>query len=122
MAKSGLKRVSAFFFATAAGREPVREWLKQLLRDDRREVGRSLMTLEFAWPVGMPLSRPRGKGLHELRVTLAAGREARVFFYVDRSERLILLHAFIKRSRSTPKHDLELARERMREHQRSTLQ
>ena len=88
MAKSGLKRVSAFFFATAAGREPVREWLKQLLRDDRREVGRSLMTLEFAWPVGMPLSRPMGN----------------------------------KRSRSTPKHDLELARERMREHQRSTLQ
>ncbi|MET0987201.1 MAG: type II toxin-antitoxin system RelE/ParE family toxin [Steroidobacteraceae bacterium] len=89
-------------------------------RDDRRDVGRSLMTLEFGWPIGMPLSRPMGRGLHELRVSISGAREARIFFYVDGKERLILLHAFIKRSRTTPKRELDLARQRMTQHQRSS--
>jgi phage-related protein len=79
------------------------------------------MTLEFSWPVGMPLSRPMGQGLHELRVTISGNRAARVFFYVDRKQRLILLHAMTKARRATPKTDLDLAQRRMREHQRSTL-
>jgi phage-related protein len=90
-----------------------------LAREDRREVGRSLMSLEFGWPIGMPLSRAMGKGLHELRVTIGRRRAARVFFYLDRKQRLVLLHAIIKQSQTTPKRDLDLARERMQEHQRS---
>lgn len=119
MRTSRLKRVPAFFFANQSGHEPVREWLMALERNDRRIVGRALMTLEFGWPVGMPLSRPMGNGLHELRVIVSSRREARVFFYIDRGQRLILLHAIIKTTRSTPRHDLDLARRRMREHQRS---
>lgn len=119
MRRSGMKRVQAFFFATEFGREPVREWLLNLDREDRREIGRSLMTLEFGWPVGMPLARAMGQGLHELRVGLTEHRNARIFFYVDLEQRLILLHAFIKRSRTTPIRDLELARQRMRAHRRS---
>ena len=119
MKSSGMKRVQAFFFATQSSHEPVREWLKALDREDRRDIGRDLMTLEFGWPIGMPLARAMGDGLHELRVKLARNRNARILFYVDREERLILLHAFLKRSRTTPKRDLDLARQRMREHQRS---
>jgi phage-related protein len=119
MSGSSLKRVYAFFFATESGREPVREWLLELDREDRRQVGHELMTLEFGWPIGMPLARAVGRGLHELRVVISSDREARVFFYVDRKQRLILLHAIVKRSRSTPKQELDLARRRMREHQRS---
>jgi phage-related protein len=118
MRTSRLKRVPAFFFASQSGHEPVREWLMALERGDRKVIGRALMTLEFGWPVGMPLSRPMGHGLHELRVTASSRREARVFFYIDRQERLILLHSIIKTARSTPRHDLDLARRRMREHQR----
>ncbi len=121
MGRPRLKRVQAFFFATESGHEPVREWLIALDREDRREIGRSLMTLEFSWPVGMPLSRPMGRGLHELRVTISGNRSARIFFYVDRKQHLILLHAMMKASRATPSKDLDLARRRMREHQRSAL-
>jgi phage-related protein len=119
MVASGLKRIEARFFLTEAGREPVHEWLFELDRNDRREIGRDLMTLEFGWPIGMPLSRSMGSGLHELRSSISGGRECRLFFYIDRHERLVLLHAFIKRSRATPKRDLNLARARMRQHQRS---
>lgn len=119
MVASGMKRVQTRFYVTEAGREPVRDWFLELDRTDRRDVGRDLMTLEFGWPVGMPLSRPMGAGLHELRSSISGGRECRIFFYVDRLQRLILLHAFIKRSRTTPRRELDLARERMRQHQRS---
>jgi phage-related protein len=120
MVASGLKRVEAFFFVTESGREPVRDWLLDLDRVDRRDIGRDLMTLEFGWPVGMPTSRPMGAGLHELRSSISGGRETRILFYVDRHERLILLHSLIKQSRTTPKRDLDLARERMKKHQRSS--
>src|SRR4051794_31857256 len=108
-----MKRVHAFFYSSRSGREPVREWLMTLSKDDRREVGRMLMTLEFGWPVGMPLSRPMGRGLHELRADLEEQRRARVFFYVDSQQRLILLHAFVKKTRATPERELEIARNRM---------
>src|SRR4051812_21086800 len=91
-----LKRVRVFFFRSQGSREPVKEWLMDLSRDDRREVGRDLMTLEFGWPVGMPVSRPMGQGLHELRVKLSGNRAARAFFYIDTQERLVLLHALRK--------------------------
>jgi hypothetical protein len=90
MVASGLKRIEARFFVTDVGREPVREWLFELDRNDRRQIGRDLMTLEFGWPIGMPLSRSMGAGLHELRSSISGGRECRLFFYVDRHERLVL--------------------------------
>ena len=90
-----------------------------LSKDDRREVGRMLMTLEFGWPVGMPLSRPMGRGLHELRADLSGQRRARVFFYIDSEHRMILLHAFVKKTRATPANELEIARKRMADHHRS---
>lgn len=119
MVASGMKRVEAHFFVSQSGREPVRDWLFGLDRADRREIGRDLLTLEFGWPVGMPLSRPMGGGLHELRSSISGGRECRIFFYVDHTERIVLLHAIIKRSKTTPKRELDLARERMKQHQRS---
>ncbi len=33
------KRISAFFYRTEAGREPVRDWLKELSKEDRRLIG-----------------------------------------------------------------------------------
>lgn len=119
MDKSRMKRVQAYFFATQSGHEPVREWLMGLTREDRREAGRSLMTLEFGWPVGMPLARAMGRGMHELRVAMEGNRNARIFFYIDSEQQIVLLHAFIKQTQTTPKQELDLARQRMRQHQRS---
>jgi hypothetical protein len=43
-----LKRVPAFFYALPSGREPVREWLKDLPDDDRKIVGEDIKDVEFA--------------------------------------------------------------------------
>ena len=51
------KILPAIFYRTAAGSEPVRDWLKGLSRDDKRIVGQDIATVEFGWPVGMPHCR-----------------------------------------------------------------
>ena len=112
------KRVPAIFFRTEAGGEPVREWLKGLSRDDRKHIGEDVKTVEFGWPIGMPVCRSLGGGVYEVRSTLAHNRIARVLFYIDKKGRMVLLHGFIKKTQKTPYEDLELARNNKSRHQK----
>ena len=109
-----MKRLPAVFYALPSGREPVREWLRQLDAEDRKIIGEDIKDVEFAWPIGMPLCRSLGDGLWEVRSDLTDGRAARVLFCVA-SERMVLLHAFIKKTQKTPATDLKLAQKRMKE-------
>src|SRR5579872_5384847 len=114
----GGKRVTVVFFRTLAGGEPVRQWLKSLpLDEDRKRIGADIKTVEFGWPVGMPVCRPIGDGIYEVRTHLTQNRIARVLFYVDGKQRMILLHGFIKKTQKTPDEDLELARKNKSKHQ-----
>jgi phage-related protein len=108
-----LKRLPAFFYALPSGREPVRDWLKGLPKDDRKIVGEDIKDIEFAWPIGMPLCRLLGRGW-EVRSTLTQGRIARVLF-CEQEGKMVLLHAFIKKTQKTPPADLELALRRKKE-------
>lgn len=113
------KRVPAIFFKTEAGGEPVRDWLRGLpSAEDRKRIGADVKTVEFGWPVGMPVCRPLGDGIFEVRTSLAQNRIARVLFYIDKKGRMVLLHGFIKKTQKTPDEDLELARSNKRKHQR----
>ena len=107
-----MQRVSVRFFALTSGREPVRDWLLSLRADERKIIGDDIRTMQFGWPVGMPLVRKLDTGLWEVRVTLASGI-ARVFFTLVENE-AILLHGFIKKSQKTPLTELETARKRKR--------
>ena len=97
----------AVFFRTETGREPVREWLKDLPKDERRIIGEDIMTVQFRWPLGMPLVDNLGSGIWEIRSRLA-NRIARTLFFVHQEE-IILLHGFIKKTRKTPNEDRALA-------------
>ncbi len=65
-----LKRLPAFFYRSNTGREPVREWLRGLEASDRRIIGEDIKDVEFSWPLGMPLVRPLGHDLWEVRSNL----------------------------------------------------
>ena len=76
------KRIPAIFFRTEAGGEPVRDWLRILSRDDRKLIGIDIMTVEFGWPIGMPVCRPLGQGYMKYAAVSAGSQIARVLFYV----------------------------------------
>ncbi len=108
-----LKRVPARFYRTPAGREPVREWLKSLPAEDRRILGEDIKDVEFAWPLGLPLVRPLGRDLWEVRSSLPRGRIARVIFCLA-DEHMVLLNGFIKKTQRTPTQEIDLALQRMK--------
>jgi len=109
-----LKKLPAAFYRTLSGSEPVREWLRMLDAADRRIVGQDIATAEFGWPVGMPVCRSLGGGLFEIRSDLTKGRIARVIFCVAAGH-IVLLHAFTKKTRKTPRLELQLAVKRRKE-------
>lgn len=109
-----LPELPAVFYRTAGGKEPVLEWLRGLPAEDRRTIGTDLATVQFGWPIGMPLCRPLSDGLWEVRSTLQSRRIARVLFFVA-DDRIGVVHGFIKKTQKTPSDELELARKRMKE-------
>jgi phage-related protein len=107
------RKIPVVFYRTPAGREVVRDWLKQLARADRDVIGQDLMRAQFRWPIGMPLCRPMGRGIWEVRSELAANRIARLLFCVA-DGRIVILHGYIKKTQRTPVHDMAVAIERKR--------
>jgi len=98
-------------FRLDSGREPVREWLKDLQSEHRKTIGEDIKTLQFGWPVGMPLARKMEEGLWELRSHISAGI-ARTFFTLF-DDKIVLLHGFVKKSRKTPTKELAIAKRRL---------
>ena len=107
--------LSIVFFRTATGNEPVREWLKSLPTDERKQIGADILAVQYGWPLGLPLVDSLGDGLWEVRSRLVT-RIARTLFFVN-NETIILLHGFTKKTRATPSHDLTLARKRKRDYE-----
>lgn len=114
MAKPVPQKTPLVFFRSTGGREPVREWLKELDAADRLAIGQDLMRAQWRWPVGMPLCRAIGHGLWEVRTELPSSRIARVLICLDEGV-LVALHGFIKKTQKTSDDDLALARKRMKE-------
>ena len=111
------QKIPLIFYRTTAGNEPVREWLKGLDEAERLAIGTDLLRAQWRWPVGMPLCRPMGNRLWEIRTDLPTKRTARVLVCLYQ-EHLIALHGFIKKSRATPDEDLAIARKRQKEMER----
>lgn len=109
-----MRRIEVVFYRAGSGAEPVREWLLGLSRERRREIGQDIMRVQYRWPVGMPLVRPMGKGLFEVRSRLPDSGTARLLFCFHEGT-IYALHGFIKKAQKTPLEDLRLARERMKD-------
>lgn len=106
-------RLSVRFYSQANGSEPVREWLLELSRDDRRAIGDDIKTVQFGWPLGMPVVRKLEPRLWEIRSDLRDGIARVLFTTVDQT--MVLLHGVIKKQQKLARSDLELARRRMKE-------
>lgn len=105
------------FFRTKSGNEPVRDWLKALGADARRRIGEDLLTVQYGWPLGMPLCRPLGEGLYEVRVDLAERRQIARLLFFQSGRDLVVVEGFIKKSQKTPAVELKTARRRKGEYE-----
>ena len=93
------------------GAHPVGEFLESLTESDRAVVKAKLFYLqERGNQLREPFTKSLGDGLFELRV-----HAYRIFFCFRSGNRIVLLHAFRKKSRTTPRRDLDLARKRLQE-------
>ena len=103
--------LSVRFFRSAAGNEPVREWLSGLKREERKAIGQDIKTAQYGWPLGMPLIRKLEPGLWEIRSHIPDGI-ARVLFTVSDGV-MVLLHGFVKKSQKMPPADFKTAQQRL---------
>jgi phage-related protein len=111
-----MPKLSVFFFCTDSGNEPVREWLSGLAKVDKKIIGEDIKTVQFGWPLGMPLVASLGDGLWEIRSKLTNKSIARMIFFMDENG-MVLVNGFIKKTQKTPKKELDLARQRKRQYQ-----
>jgi phage-related protein len=109
-----MDKKNVVFYKTSAGSEPVREWLLSLDLADKKILGGDIKTVEYGWPIGMPVSRSLGKGLYEVRSNISNKRIARVIFTII-DNYMVLLNGFIKKTQKTPQNEIELALNRAKE-------
>src|SRR3954470_24755430 len=85
---------------------------EELPAEARKAIGEDIKTVQYGWPLGMPLVRKMEPNLWEVRISLP-GRIARVLFTLEGTI-MVLLHGFIKKSPQTPLADLRIAKQRMK--------
>ncbi len=108
-------RLNVVFFQTRSGNEPVRRWLKSLPASHKKAIGEDIKTIQFGWPLGMPLVEKIQPYLWKVRSKVSNGI-ARVLFTVD-GETMILLHGFIKKTRKIPIKEINTAKSRLKLYQ-----
>ena len=108
-------KLTVRFYRSDTGTEPVRRWLKSLSVEKKKAIGEDIKTVQFGWPLGMPLVEKLVPHLWEVRTKFPNGI-GRVLFTVD-GDLMILLHGFIKKSQKIPKQELSTAKTRLRNYQ-----
>jgi phage-related protein len=105
--------LQVMLYKTHCGNEPVRDWFKELSKTDKRRIGEDIKTVQYGWPLGMPVVRKLEKDIWEIRSRLDK-RTSRILITMY-PDCIVVLHAFIKKTQKTPMEDIELARQRLRE-------
>jgi phage-related protein len=94
-------------------RDTVRSWPQPV----RREFGEAIFSLQQGVTLGTPRSKPMrtvAAGVEELRIKDADG-QYRIFYLAKFAAGVLVFHAFIKKTRATPHHEIDLARKRLKE-------
>ena len=93
-------KLACRFFRSEQGNEPVRDWLKSLTLDAKKEIGADIERIQWQWPVSRPLVDGLGGGLYEVR-TKVDRVQYRVLFCIAQGS-MVLLHGFVKKARTEP--------------------
>lgn len=94
-----------------------RDFIKSLDNEIKREIGSLLMMLQSGRKLGEPQSKPM-KSIHknafELRVKDRHGAY-RVIYILNIGDKILIPHAFTKKTQKTPQKEIELSLKRLQE-------
>ena len=105
------------YYTDKLGNEPVRDFIDMQPVAAQAEIVHVIELLrEFALELRYPYVEKIGKtGIRELRMRHSSDYY-RVFYFAFTGRQFILLHAFLKKTRKTPKRERYIAVERMNDH------
>jgi phage-related protein len=101
---------SVLYYVNARGDSPPLEYIKGLKKEDRAKVAR---TIELLKQLGVKIGRPQARHLEGKLWELRPSPHRLIYFAYTR-RRFVILHAFQKQTRKTPRAEIEIARRRMR--------
>ena len=108
-------RWTVIYFTDKKGKKPVKEWIETLEERARSKLFRNLVLLEqLGLGIREPYVRHLGEKLYEVRAKDHKGIY-RVIYFASRGKKFVLLHGFVKKTEKTPRKELALAKERMKE-------
>jgi phage-related protein len=108
--------LQAVFFETESGNQPVRDFILERSREDRKEIGSDIFAVQKGFPLGLPLVEKIDTDLWDVRSHIPDGI-CRIFFTVDQ-ETMVLLHGFVKKTQKIPLKELKTAKSRLVEFRR----
>ncbi len=101
------------YYRTPLGREPVAEFVDLLSESDAAKVFRTIGLLaQKGVLLKEPYTRQMAGKMRELRVSCNR-REVRILYFPFERRTLLLLHAFIKKTKKTPRREIEIGVGRM---------
>lgn len=100
-------------YETDGGEKIVDEFIKKQQPQTKAKIAHTIKLLkEYGNRLGLPHSKALGYGLYELRIR---GREEiRIIYCFAPQKTIYLLHGFKKKSEQIPRHELDLALQRMK--------
>lgn len=104
-------------YQTAAGKEVVAEFLSSLPAKDLAKVLRDIDLLaEYAPDLHEPYTKHIDGPIWELRSKFSSNIY-RIFYFIWKDNKLILLHGFTKKTMKTPPGEIALAKKRLKDYE-----
>ncbi len=103
-----------YFYISPTGKSPVGEFMYSLAKNQRTKVDKIIdLVKKYGLPAIYPyVKKLSGTPLWEIRIV---GKDNIRFFYIGRKEeKIILLHAFIKKTQKTPTKEIMVALQRLK--------
>lgn len=108
-------RLSINYWRNAAGKSPVEKYIDRVdNKEERAELFSILKGIQEKGTdaLGVEFRQIEGK-LWELKIKVF-GSQHRIFYLVMSGNRMVLLHAYLKKSQKAPQKDLRVAKQRMK--------
>ena len=104
-----MKNLYRVYYIDAKGKEPVKKYIDELSEKEQVKIFIYLNLLkDRKGYLDEPYARHIKGKIRELRVDFARNRH-RIFYFVFVGKKIILLHAFLKKTAKTPKQEITKA-------------